>query len=41
MERYFIIVPCYNEEEVLPVTTLRLGECDGHLHEAQHRPRLL
>ncbi len=27
MERYFIIVPCYNEEEVLPVTTLRLGEC--------------
>ena len=27
MEKYFIIVPCYNEEEVLPVTTLRLGEC--------------
>lgn len=31
MERYFIIVPCYNEEEVLPVTTLRLGECLAEL----------
>ena len=27
MERYFIIVPCYNEEEVLPETIKRLGEC--------------
>ena len=27
MERYFIIVPCYNEEEVLPVTSERLGDC--------------
>ena len=27
MERYFIIVPCYNEEEVLPVTSERLGGC--------------
>ena len=31
MEKYFIIVPCYNEEEVLPVTTLRLGECLAEL----------
>ena len=27
MERYFIVVPCYNEEEVLPETIKRLGEC--------------
>ena len=27
MDRYFIIVPCYNEEEVLPETIKRLGEC--------------
>ena len=27
MERYFIVVPCYNEEEVLPVTADRLGKC--------------
>ena len=27
MEKYFIIVPCYNEEEVLPETIKRLGSC--------------
>ena len=27
MERYFIIVPCYNEQEVLPETIKRLGDC--------------
>ncbi len=27
MEKYFIVVPCYNEEEVLPETIKRLGEC--------------
>ena len=27
MERYFIVVPCYNEEEVLPETIKRLGAC--------------
>ena len=27
MERYFIVVPCYNEEEVLPVTIDALGGC--------------
>lgn len=26
MEKYFIVVPCYNEEEVLPETMKRLGE---------------
>ena len=24
MEKYFIVVPCYNEEEVLPETMRRL-----------------
>ena len=27
MERYFIVVPCYNEQEVLPETIKRLGDC--------------
>lgn len=26
MEKYFIVVPCYNEEEVLPETFRRLGD---------------
>ena len=26
MEKFFIVVPCYNEEEVLPETMKRLGE---------------
>ena len=25
MEKYFIVVPCYNEEAVLPETMRRLG----------------
>src|SRR5699024_3182397 len=33
MERYFIIVPCYNEEEVLPETIKRLGDCLDKLVE--------
>ena len=34
MERYFIVVPCYNEQEVLPETFRRLGECLTELTEA-------
>ena len=26
MEKYFIVVPCYNEEEVLPETMKRLRD---------------
>ena len=33
MDRYFIIVPCYNEEEVLPETIKRLGECLNTLEQ--------
>ena len=33
MERYFIVVPCYNEEEVLPETFRRLGDCLAGLVE--------
>ena len=25
-DRLYVVVPCYNEEEVLPETTRRLGE---------------
>ena len=33
MEKYFIVVPCYNEEEVLPETMKRLGEKLSSLEE--------
>ena len=33
MEKYFIVVPCYNEEEVLPETFRRLGGCLAGLVE--------
>ena len=33
MEKYFIVVPCYNEEAVLPETMKRLGEKLSSLEE--------
>ena len=49
MEKYFIVVPCYNEEEVLPETMKRLGEklsslvavSYTHLHTPQAALRLI
>lgn len=33
METYYVVVPCYNEEEVLPETIKRLGDKLRYLKE--------